>query len=113
MKILPWNGNTVIFWPNSLIKIMSVVTECGWHSLSDCAFFQIENKIEQFLMYRNGPKFSDTQVWANSVVLEEQSDQGLHCLPFLVHLLDALLCGRSTLFEPEEDYSKFFGCPNI
>ena len=24
---------------------------------------------------------------------EEQSDQGLHCLPFLLHLLDSLLYG--------------------
>ena len=35
-------------------------------------------------MYCNDPKFSDRQVWANSVdpdQTEEQSDQGLHCLP--------------------------------
>ena len=37
--------------------------------------------------YRNVPKFSDRQVWANSAdpdqtALEESSDQGLHCLPF-------------------------------
>ena len=31
--------------------------------------------------YRNVPKFSDRQVWANSVDTD-QSDQGLHCLPF-------------------------------
>ena len=28
--------------------------------------------------------------------LEEQSDQGLHCLPFRLHCLDSLLCGRTT-----------------
>ena len=42
--------------------------------------------------YRNDPKFSDRQVWANSADPDqEQSDQGLHCLQFPLHLLDALL----------------------
>ena len=46
--------------------------------------------------YHNVPKFSDRQVWANSadpdrLLLEEQSDQGLHYLQFPLHLLDALL----------------------
>ena len=30
------------------------------------------------------------------LLLEEQSDQGLHCLPFHLHLLDSLLYGRAT-----------------
>ena len=30
------------------------------------------------------------------LLLEEQSDQGLHCLPFRLHRLAALLCGRAT-----------------
>ena len=29
----------------------------------------------------------------------EQSDQGLHCLPFCVHLLDSLFYGGATLFN--------------
>ena len=29
------------------------------------------------------------------LLLEEQSDQGLHCLPFRLHRLDSLLCGRA------------------
>ena len=42
------------------------------------------------------PKFLDRQAWANSVdpdqtAPKEQSDQGLHCLQFTLHLLDALL----------------------
>ena len=32
-------------------------------------------------------------------IREEQSDQGLHCLPFCLHLLDALLYGKATLFK--------------
>ena len=31
-----------------------------------------------------------------SVLLEEQSDQGLHCLQFRLHLLDALLKEKSS-----------------
>ena len=30
------------------------------------------------------------------MLLEEQSDQGLHCLPFRLHRLDTLLYGRAT-----------------
>ena len=30
------------------------------------------------------------------LLLEEQSDLGLHCLPFRLHLLDALLYGKAT-----------------
>ena len=29
-------------------------------------------------------------------IREEQSDQGLHCLPFRLHGLDSLLYGRAT-----------------
>ena len=29
----------------------------------------------------------------------EQSGQGLHCLPFCLHLLDALLYDKITLFK--------------
>ena len=31
--------------------------------------------------------------------LEDQSDLGLHCLPFLLHLLNNFLYGKSTFFE--------------
>ena len=30
------------------------------------------------------------------LLLEEQSDQGLHCLPFRLHRLDSVLHGRAT-----------------
>ena len=52
--------------------------------------------------YRNDPKFSDRYVWANSAdpdQTEEQSDQGLHCLPFRLHRLDSLLYSRATKFK--------------
>ena len=47
--------------------------------------------------YRNDPKFSDRQVWADTVDPDQTAprgsqtaDQGLHCLPFCQHLLGAL-----------------------
>ena len=47
--------------------------------------------------------FSDRPVWTNSAdsdkpateVLKEQSDQGLHCLPFCLHALNAFFYGRA------------------
>ena len=33
------------------------------------------------------------------LLLEEQSYQGLHCLPFQLHLLDTLLHSTATLFK--------------
>ena len=59
--------------------------------------------------YRNDPKFSDRKVWANSadpdqtaplrLLLEEQSDQGLHCLLIHLHLLDKIFYGLVSVFE--------------
>ena len=48
------------------------------------------------------------------LLLEEQSDQGLHCLQFRLHFFGALLFGKAMLFKFQGDYSLFFlGCPNI
>ena len=52
-------------------------------------------------MYCKNPTF----LWANSLdpdqtaseVLKEQYDLGLHCLPFHLHLLDVLLCGKTAV----------------
>ena len=41
--------------------------------------------------YRKVPKFSDRQVWANNADPDQTAPQGLHCLRFPLHLLDALL----------------------
>ena len=44
--------------------------------------------------YHNDPKFLDKKVWANiadpdqTAPRREQSDQGLHCLLFNLHLLE-------------------------
>ena len=66
------------------------------HNVVDWA---VKQQFNQSINYRNDPKFSDRQTWANSVVLEEQSDQGLYFLPFCLHRLDSLLYGRATLFK--------------
>ena len=47
------------------------------------------------------------------LLLKEQSDQGLQCLPFRLHRLDSLLYGRATSFKFLSDYKNVFGCPNI
>ena len=52
--------------------------------------------VNQVLQYRNDPKFSDGYAWANSADPEEQSDQGLHYLPFHLQCLDSLLYGTAT-----------------
>ena len=55
--------------------------------------------------YRNDPKFSDSQGLAKSVDQNQTAQglhclpQGLHCLPFRLHLLNALLYCKTTLFE--------------
>ena len=51
--------------------------------------------------YCNDPKFLDRQVWANSVDPEArlQPDQGLHCLPFCLHLLDPLISRKAIPFQ--------------
>ena len=59
--------------------------------------------------YCNDPMFSDRQVWANSVDPDqEQSDQGLHCLPSHLHLLDALLHGKSILVKFKDKWQQYF-----
>ena len=70
------------------------------------------------LYYRKNFKYWDMYVWANSVdsdqtALKEQSDQDLHCLPFFLHLLEALLPRKIKLFYIKDNYGSWSGCPNI
>ena len=51
--------------------------------------------ILSFRTYRSGQTVQ-TQI---SLLLEEQSDQGLHCLLFHRHLFDKIPFGLSSLFE--------------
>ena len=61
--------------------------------------------------------FSDRSVWANSAdpdqILEEQSDQGLRCLLFHLHVFDKIPSGFDSLFEFKVNYSKVFASENL
>ena len=43
------------------------------------------------------------------LLLMEQSDQGLHCLLFHLHLLETFLCCKANLLEFNGDYSNILG----
>ena len=64
-------------------------------------------------IYHNDPKFSDRHVWATSVDLYHTAPEGAvwsGCSLFAqtcLDLLDALLCGKTTLLQ------QLFGCPNF
>ena len=45
------------------------------------------------------------------LLLEEQSDQGLHCLLFHWHFLDEKPSGLTSLFEFLGELQQYFGCP--
>ena len=57
------------------------------------------------LVYLNFPRFSDTDMHEQTVptqirlLLEEHSDQRQHCLPFHLHLLEAILLFDATLLQ--------------
>ena len=59
--------------------------------------------------YCNDPKFSDRFVkakWQTQIrlLLEEQSDQGLHCLLFHLHVFDKTPSGFASLFEFQQNF---------
>ena len=56
--------------------------------------------------YRNDPKFSDRHVRANSADPDRTADQRLDCLPFRLHLLNALLYVKAAMSKFKGDYSK-------
>ena len=72
----------------------------------------------KLLYYRKNSKYWDMYVRANSVdsdqtALEEQSDHDLHCLPFFLQLLEALLHRKIKLFNNKDNYDSWSRCPNI
>ena len=56
---------------------------------SDCISFTV-----MILSFRTDMPGQTVQTQIR-LLLEEQSDQGLHCLPFRLHRLDSLLYGRA------------------
>ena len=84
------------------VNIFNNVKQRQWQMTKNFGFLIVAE-------YRNDPKLSDRYAWANSADpdqtapkgavwsgLKEQSDLGLHCLPFRLHHLDSLLYGRAT-----------------
>ena len=70
------------------------------HTAEDLSQQYNSNTVSQ---YRKNSKYWDIYVWANSVdsdqtAPKEQCDQDLHCLPFFLHLLEALLQCKIKLF---------------
>ena len=74
----------------------------GLHCVS-VPYFEIQywNTIMTYIVYTIMILSFQTDMPGQTVqtqirLLEEQSDQGLHCLPFRLHRLDSLLYGRAT-----------------
>ena len=47
------------------------------------------------------------------LLLMEQSDQGLLCLLFCLHLLNTILHCKIQLFQLLDNYGNYFRCPNF
>ena len=70
---------------------------------------QIVSYLIATVVYRKNSKYWDIYFWTNSVdsdqtALKEQSDQDLHCLPFCLHVLGALLHCKIKLFYIDDNY---------
>ena len=100
-KLCPKDADGMV---NSVDPDQTVSTILIW-VCTDCQGLSVRKlRIIMDILYRNDPKFSDRQVWANSgdqirLLLMEQSDQGLHCLLFYLHILNTFLYGKTSLFE--------------
>ena len=60
--------------------------------------------------YHNDPKFSDKYVWANNA---DPDQTELHCLLFILLLLQTFLCCKANLLYFKSDYSKTLGVQNL
>ena len=116
-KNQPDDSNNLVRQFQQLVEMILINT----HNFLLCFSFQRVSTVYVFMkiskyyrraLYQYDPEFSDRQVWANSAD-PDQSDQGLHCLPFRLHLLDILLRDKPILFKFWDDYSKFFRCPKF
>ena len=72
---------------------------CFFTHLSNfaCALYKMLNTLYtvMILSFRTDMPGQTVQTQIR-LLLEEQSDQGLHCLPFRLHRLDSLLYNRAT-----------------
>ena len=100
-----------------MVLILRILSRITFFNVYKFAFLIL--KISPKTGYCNVTKFLDRQVWANSAdpdqTVQEQSDQGLHCLQFPLHLLDALLVSKAkvALLNIWGDFSKFLGVGNF
>ena len=82
----------------------------SWASRSRCSF---TDKISLFAYkYRNVPKFSDRQVWANSVDPDQTSGavwSGSTLFAFSSASFGRITLSKATLFECQGDYCTFSG----
>ena len=94
---------TTVYLPGHFFAILNAFAALMNSSAASSTLLEpLKGKCEVFChqtqpkrnMYYNDPRFSTTRVWANSVD-PDQSDWGLHGLPFCLHLLDALLYGKA------------------
>ena len=58
-----------------------------------------ENSITVMILSFRTDRSGQTVQTQIRLLLEEQSDQGLHCLQFRLHLLGALFFGKAILFK--------------
>ena len=77
-------------------KLDADVEEYSWERTYDyvCYLFSWSGTVMILSFWKDMP--GQTVQIQIRLLLEEQSDQGLHCLPFRLHRLDSLLYGRAT-----------------
>ena len=64
-----------------------------------CYMFAVRNSERSIVMFLSFRTDRSGQTVQTQMFLEEQSDQGLHCLQFPLHLLDAIYYGKTILFN--------------
>ena len=74
-------------WESSLTRVYTVCCSCCIFWMHCCMLIH--------------PKFSDRQVWANSVDPNQ-------CLPFCLHLLDTWLYNKTTVIKIYNNYNTFW-----
>ena len=90
----------------------------GLISVLECFYFcgVADKQVHIFqTKYRNDPKFSDRQVWANSVDPDQTAPRGAVWSGSTMFAILSALFGHSTRHKIKllGSFSKFFGCPNF
>ena len=103
----------VLLWFYSTLKLLHYIKEylCVECSFNPAKVMKILSELVNtvtFLSFRTdrAGQTGQTQI---RLLLEKQSDQGLHRLPFRLYTSDSLFHGRATLLKFEDNYSYFSG----